>query len=44
MFGLTAGIATAEDKVADDRIQDSDIPTLNADEGRVGEVRRVADD
>jgi mxaJ protein len=31
--------ATAESK-----IQDSEIPTLNADEGRIGEIRRVADE
>jgi mxaJ protein len=29
---------------AETEIKDSDIPTLNPDEGRIGEIRRVADD
>jgi mxaJ protein len=30
--------------VAETKIQDSEIPTLNPDEGRIGEVRRVVDE
>ena len=38
-LALLSGHAVA----AGEPIKDSDIPTLNADEGRVGEVRRVDD-
>jgi mxaJ protein len=42
-LGLVANVAIAEDEIKDDRITPADIPTINPDEGRIGEIRRVPD-
>jgi mxaJ protein len=38
---MTASLATAGDAATESKIKDEDIPTLNPDEGRVGELARV---
>jgi len=38
---ITANLMTANLALAEDRVKDADIPTLNPDEGRIGELRRV---